>query len=166
MLSLHREVKDATNISIPELLESTVDLIETTLAKGKRQFSVTHGYKRTVEANASGVRQVLTNLLKNAVEATEPGGLIEVASISVMENSVEGVRIEVRDNGVGIPKELYNRLFTPFSSSKGAGGNGLGLWVSRSIVERHGGTLRIEDNPSSRGVTASVFLPTMLDRKN
>jgi signal transduction histidine kinase len=71
------------------------------------------------------------------------------------------VRIDIADNGRGIPDEIIPKLFHPFFTTKKAGGNGLGLWVSRGLVEKHGGT--IDTNSLKAGASGAVFtvvLPT------
>jgi signal transduction histidine kinase len=80
----------------------------------------------------------------------------------------DGVVIRVVDDGAGIPEELRTRLFNPFVSSKESG-TGLGLWVSRSIVEKHGGSIRLEGSTSKSrsGTTVAIFLPLRaISRKN
>jgi signal transduction histidine kinase len=69
--------------------------------------------------------------------------------------------ILVADNGHGIPQEMRKRLFQPFVTSKGAAGNGLGLWVSQGIIKKHGGTIRVKtcDLVGSSGTVFSVRLP-------
>jgi signal transduction histidine kinase len=71
----------------------------------------------------------------------------------------KGVRIVIADNGSGIPREVRHKLFEPFFTTKGEKGTGLGLWVSRSLVEKHGGRLRVRSIPGI-GTTFSIFLPS------
>jgi signal transduction histidine kinase len=65
--------------------------------------------------------------------------------------------IHVTDNGVGIPEHMQSKLFS--HSTKDESGTGLGLWVSRSIVEKHGGTIHVSSSITGPGTTVSVFLP-------
>ena len=73
-----------------------------------------------------------------------------------------GVRVSVADNGPGIPKDDRAKLYEPFFTTKGERGNGLGLWISRGIIEAHQGSLRFRTSTESHrsGTLFSVFLPT------
>ena len=99
-------------------------------------------------------------MIKNAVEATDEGGSIRFFSVSTQEDGRNGVLIHVADNGVGIPDQMKSKLFTPFATTKEESGSGLGLWVSRAIVEKHDGAIRVSSAESGYlGTTVSIFLP-------
>lgn len=114
-----------------------------------------------MEAFPSELRQVFTNVTKNAVEATADGGHIKIYSEAAQQSGQNGVIFRVVDDGVGIPEQLRARLFNPFVTTKEESGTGLGLWVSRSMVEKHGGSIRLEGSTSksSSGTTVAIFLP-------
>lgn len=118
-----------------------------------------------METYPSELRQVLTNVIKNAVEATADDGEITIYSEATKESGREGALLRVVDDGPGVPEDLQSRLFTPFVTTKEESGTGLGLWVSRSILERHGGRIWIESNttPNQRGTTVSIFLPSRIN---
>jgi PAS domain S-box-containing protein len=161
MLSLHRESRAASKVKLSELLEGVVVLVKETIAKDRRKIELLSGFKGEVEAFPSELRQVFTNVIKNAVEATVDGGNIKIYSEAVQQSGQNGVVVRVVDDGVGIPEQLQARLFSPFVSTKEHNGTGLGLWVSRSIMEKHGGSIRLSSNgePNTRGTTASIFVP-------
>lgn len=161
MLALHRDGQAASPVKLSELLDGVVALIEETVAKGKREFRVEHGFNGEIEAFPAGLRQVFTNIIKNAVEATADGGTIRIFSVATEEAGRHGVLVHVSDNGYGIAEPMQARLFSPFASTKPESGTGLGLWVSRSILEKHGGTIRISSTTDAKepGTTVSIFLP-------
>lgn len=105
------------------------------------------------------LREVLTNLVFNAVEATAKSGSIELRAAA----DGDVVRISVRDEGSGITPEVRKKLFEPFFSTKGARGHGLGLSTSWSIVDRLGGRIEVESEPG-RGSTFTVVLPRVAPR--
>jgi signal transduction histidine kinase len=109
-----------------------------------------------VVAIGDQIRQVMLNLLNNAMQAMPAGGgRIRVST----ELTGESILIRVEDSGCGIPPEHLERIFEPFFTTKPPSkGTGLGLSISRAIVERHGGTLRVESTPG-RGTTFTVALP-------
>lgn len=107
------------------------------------------------EFDANRLRQVLINLIRNAVDAADPvAGIVTVRVHRDGENAV----VEVQDNGRGIPAEVAARIFEPFFTTKGEHGLGLGLDISRSIVQAHGGTLEHEPAPGG-GTIFRVTLP-------
>ncbi len=161
MLSLHRESRAPSAVDLCELLRGVIALIEETIAKGRRNIELVPGFAGEVEAFPSELRQVFTNVIKNAVEATAESGEIKIYTEAARESGLDGVLVRVVDKGIGISEELQARLFSPFVSTKEEGGTGLGLWVSRSILEKHGGSIRLSSSaePGKRGTTVSIFLP-------
>jgi two-component system NtrC family sensor kinase len=108
---------------------------------------------------------LLANLLVNAVDAMTEGGSLHVRVVKGRErsngSSKEGVRITVADNGSGIPRDRLRQIFEPFFTTKKDTGTGLGLWVSRGIVQKHGGSIRVRSRSEGRatGSVFSIFLP-------
>ena len=112
-----------------------------------------------VAADPDGLRQVLVNLVENAVKYSPDGGLVELQ----LEPTDGRVRFVVRDRGLGIPASEHERIFEKFfrldpNLARGVGGTGLGLYISREIVRRMGGRIRVESEPG-RGSTFSFELP-------
>jgi two-component system, NtrC family, sensor kinase len=102
------------------------------------------------------IQQVFLNIINNAVDAVEEGGKIEVASI---KKDAKTVRVSIRDNGVGIPKEKLKHIFEPFYTTKEKGkGTGLGLSISYGIMQRLGGTMLVESEVH-KGTTFIVEIP-------
>jgi signal transduction histidine kinase len=111
------------------------------------------------------VRQVLNNLVRNALDAMSPSGrlIIGVSPACDWRNHIPGVRITVADTGEGIRSEMAGRLFELFQTTKELTGTGVGLWVSKGIVEKHGGTIRVRSRRGTEGKAGgtvfSVWLP-------
>jgi two-component system NtrC family sensor kinase len=115
----------------------------------------------TVPADALGLRQVLLNLLTNAIDATPPNGTIEVAARVLPADQRQRMQFElaVSDSGHGMSPEELRRAFEPFYTTKTADrGTGLGLVIVEHIVRAHGGQLSAESTPE-RGTTVRVRLP-------
>jgi PAS domain S-box-containing protein len=120
--------------------------------------------EQKVFGNPGELRQVLSNLLANSLDACEEGDVICVrvrASRSLRDPFVPGVRIALADSGCGIQPENLNRIFEPFFTTKKDTGTGLGLWVSRELIEKHGGRLTVRSSVSENrsGTVFAVFLP-------
>ncbi|MDQ3412468.1 MAG: PAS domain S-box protein [Chloroflexota bacterium] len=113
-----------------------------------------------VNADPDRIEQVLTNLLENATKYSPAGGEIRT-TVAVMDS---GVRISVRDSGIGLPAEDVERIFEPFNRAANAirdnlPGLGLGLYICDSIVRRHGGHIVAESAGEGQGTTFHVWLP-------
>ena len=105
-----------------------------------------------VEADKGRIAQVIDNLLNNALKFTNEG------TISVSVESKDGQAIvSVKDNGQGIDPEILPKLFTKFASKSETGGTGLGLFISKSIIEAHGGKIWAENNSDGKGGAAFSF---------
>jgi PAS domain S-box-containing protein len=130
-----------------------------------RQIHVTRRYRGICQISGySGeLRQLLANLLVNAVDAMADGGSLQVrvATGRDWSSGRDGVRITVADNGSGIPRDNLRQIFEPFYTTKKDTGTGLGLWVSRGIVQKHGGSIRVRSRTDGRatGTVFSIFLP-------
>jgi len=135
-------------------------------ARGKR-LEVVHAPRATrswIHADPARLQQALWNLVKNAVKFTPEGGRVTICSADTEDG---GVEIEVRDTGVGIAAERLPRIFEAFEQggrnvTRMFGGLGLGLAISKGIVELHGGTLTAESGGPGRGAAFRLTLPASL----
>ena len=120
------------------------------------QEGLTHA---TVFADPEQIEQVLLNLLSNAVDAMPRGGTIRINLGQDAPAEGSRVKLEVADEGVGIPPEVQGRIFDPFFSTKEIGkGTGLGLAISYGIVKDHGGDILVRSQPG-QGTTFTIYLP-------
>ncbi|WP_213803274.1 ATP-binding protein [Granulicella sp. dw_53] len=173
MLGLYRESKTPVHVDLREMLHEILLLMERRLTDTGVTLHTDMPPGIVVDGFPAELRQVFTNLITNAAEATGRGGAVwvsvapEPAGLGYGGLRTEaGALVQIRDNGPGIPKEIQAQMFQPFFTTKGENGTGLGLWVSRGIVNKHGGSIRIESDTSesTHGSTVSVFLaskPTM-----
>ncbi len=129
-----------------------------------------HDTPRFLDADREQLEQVLVNLTMNAIQATEPGGHVTLRARLVDQpgrmpgSVVRSVRIDVADDGSGIPVDVQRRIFDPFFTTKDVGeGTGLGLAVAHGLVSEHGGFVTFETAPN-KGTTFFVFLPQQASR--
>ena len=108
-----------------------------------------------VEADKGRITQVLSNILNNALKFTDKGQIIINANES---NNKRDIIVNVADTGSGINKDIFSKLFSKFAT-KSSQGTGLGLYISKSIIEAHGGRIRAENNKEGRGATFIFTLP-------
>ncbi|WP_446741978.1 two-component system sensor histidine kinase NtrB [Silvibacterium acidisoli] len=117
----------------------------------------------SIVCHAGEIKQVFVNLIGNALDAMHGSGFLRIQA-RLVDTSVESgqiVRIIVTDNGVGIDKDTFERLFDPFNTTKGPTRTGLGLWMCEQIVHRHSGkiTVKSHQDGASRGTTVVFDLP-------
>ena len=149
------------DIDLGDLAAEVCDLTSKTVAASDIDVRVTTqpGADLTVQSDPFQLRQVLLNLVTNAVQAIGRDGRVEI----VVGGDAESVHIAVVDDGPGIPEENIERIFEPFFTTKDEGhGTGLGLAVSRGIVEKLSGQIEVDSRPGS-GCTFRVVLPRKRD---
>src|SRR6185437_12199360 len=110
------------------------------------------------------LRQVFANLVGNAFDATRRQGgriLLRARPATHPRTCQPGVRATIADNGQGMGSKIKSHLFEAFASTKGSNGNGLGLWVSKGIIEKHHGSIRLRSStmPGPSGTVFSIFIP-------
>lgn len=156
-LTFYRDKAALGDIDCRALLEDTVALFRAKLREKQINVAIHVEGSVRLQALAGEVRQILTNLVSNAIDAMKQRGTLSLRAEPVTENEGDWVLIRVEDTGHGISEEIRKQLFQPFFSTKGTLGTGLGLWVTRNIVERHRGKI---DIASAQGRTVvSVLLP-------
>jgi len=138
----------------PWLLE-TLELVETEAAKRHISVQTEIGNNTVLEGDRDLLQQALVNLLLNALHASPEGGTVRVAA----GLSGQFLQLSVADQGAGIAPEVAGNVFDPFFTTRPEGqGSGLGLSISLGIVQHHGGTLELKNNPEG-GATATMLLP-------
>lgn len=151
---------------LPErLIESVVALYQGQLHHSGIRITRQHRRSQPFRCAEGDLRQILNNLLGNAIDAMrQTGGAITIRTSPATHprSGVPGLRISVSDSGHGMNRLTAAQIFEPFYTTKGADGSGLGLWISNSIAKRHGGRLTVRSrtgDAAHRGTTFSLFLP-------
>jgi signal transduction histidine kinase len=165
MLAFHRESASTVPVNISEILDDVVDLYAPKLASSEIAVEKNYESEEPVEGFPSEIRQVLANLVANAIEACSRQGKIRLHVFASCERTGplrRGVRVCIADTGSGVRVENRKKIFEPFFTTKGEAGTGLGLWVSRGIVQKHEGSIRFRSSvlPGRSGTVFSVFLPS------
>jgi PAS domain S-box-containing protein len=162
-LGFYRESNAPVLMSVNAVLESAADLLKNKI-KAKHAV-IEKQWDRNVEvtAVAGELRQVFSNLLANSLDAIEEKGTIKlrVSTCAAFHKGIRCVRVTIADNGRGIDASSRQHIFEPFFTTKGTVGTGLGLWVSKQIVDKHGGRIQMRSSTEGvrRGTAFSVVLP-------
>jgi signal transduction histidine kinase len=161
MLGLYRATEQVGNFDVNSVVDDTLLLFARQLDRAG--IHVVKDLREVPPAlgSADQIRQVLSNLVVNAKDSMNGGGVLYVRTHLVRKNEVkEVIRILVADSGCGISGGMLHTMFEPFVTTKGERGTGLGLWIVKGIIENHGGKLRVRSQ-LDRGTVFSIELPAV-----
>ena len=138
------------------LVDSVLQLLAGKLRNSNVEVEKRYRATQQITCLEGEMRQVFTNLISNALDATRAeGGRLIVAT---KELASRGIQITIADNGHGISPELKQRIFEPFYTTKGNLGTGLGLWVTKEVIEKHKGAIKVRSKPNC-GTVFMLFIP-------
>ena len=164
-LRFYRRSTQTAKADLHELLGTVLALLDSRMKRSAIEVVRDFGAIPEIVVHDGEIRQVLVNLVGNAIDALGNGGRLwlRTAAARDWKTGETGVRVTVADNGTGMSEATLRRIFEPFFSTKGITGTGLGLWVSKEIVDKHGGTLRMRSrerlNGRDGGTVFALFLP-------
>jgi signal transduction histidine kinase len=163
-LKFFRQLSKPTSVYLTDLVDSALVLYQARLISACVTVEKDFRACPPITAMAGELRQVVVNLVGNALDAMRSGGTLSIRIDRGREysnGSRPGIRLTIADSGAGVSPEIKSRLFEPFVSTKGETGTGLGLWVSSEIIRKHGGTIKFKSSssPSATGTVFSIFLP-------
>ncbi|AEU37203.1 CHASE3 domain-containing protein [Granulicella mallensis] len=160
-LGFYRESKVPERIDLPSLIEYVLKLCANKLRA--KNITVLREYEECphVPGISGELKQAISNLISNAADAVNEDGTIWIRLACVEDTGGSFVRVEIEDDGPGILPEHIDRIFEPFYTTKKDVGTGLGLWVTKEIVDRHGGMIHIhpQSKDGARGAAFKVSLP-------
>jgi PAS domain S-box-containing protein len=163
-LGFFRDNSAPAAIDVGETLDSVIAIYNQKLASKNVKIQREYEHATSVFALADEIRQVFSNMIANAIDAVPDGGQLTLKvrrARGFGEGNKPGVRILFADKGCGITREQQKKLFEPFFTTKKDVGTGLGLWVSKNIIEKHGGSISIRSSvvPAESWTVFSIFLP-------
>ncbi len=166
-LRFHRQAVRATNVTAADLVDAVLNLYQGRLANSNIKVEAAYSTTMRILCFENDIRQVLNNLIANAIDAMRQGGRLVVRAHDATDHAEgsskrrQGIRITIADTGHGMSPEVRERLFEPFYTTKDLNGTGLGLWISAGIVSRHQGRLsfRSTQHAVHHGTIFSLFLP-------
>jgi signal transduction histidine kinase len=144
---------------LEELLEESLQVLSDPVQQKAIQV---HHHRPTrlnaLHADRDQLKQVVLNILQNAIEAMSPNGTLHLSIVEELYEHQQGLRLKVEDSGKGIDPNVLSKIFEPFFTTGKHRGTGLGLAICRNIIEAHGGEIHAESQ-QRMGTTISVWLP-------
>jgi len=162
-LAFYRDTTGPREVDICDLLDNVIDLQKRKITANEIRLIRDFDRQVVVWGYGAELRQVFLNLILNAIDAMENGGIIKVR-VRLCGPQKDTASISVADNGSGIPPHAVGRIFEPFFTTKANKGNGLGLWISKGIVDKHSGQIRVRSRigEHGHGTVFNVTLPRRL----
>jgi PAS domain S-box-containing protein len=156
-LAPHRSPGQRVQIRASEVVEASLQSFRRRLEEAKVQVERSYRSEALIDVFPSELRQVITNLISNAIDAMPQGGTLKVE----VSDEHEQVKLVFSDTGTGIQPEMMEGLFEPFVTTKGEKGLGIGLWISRTLVEKVGGTIQVRSSTAKadHGTQFIIRLP-------
>jgi PAS domain S-box-containing protein len=165
-LGFYRESAQAIPVSLSAVLDDVLEFQSRQMQMNNIAVDRRYRSEGVVQGFPGELKQVFLNLISNGIEAMPDGGRLRIhlGESSAVHQKPAGVRVSISDTGGGIKPDDAKRLFEPFFSTKSTKGTGLGLWISRGIIQKHEGTIRFRSvNFRGDNITCfSVFIPNSL----
>ena len=163
-LRFHKQTSAPREVTCTELFTTVLSIYQGRLANSNIDVLKRKRANHPIKCFDGEIRQVLNNLFGNAIDAMHPGGgklYVRSREACNWRTGERGVALTIGDTGPGIPPQTLARIFEAFYTTKGISGTGLGLWISKEIVDRHRGTLLVRSSQSEkhRGSVFIVHLP-------
>lgn len=157
----HSEILTLQDENLDDLVNECTFSLSDKLESKQLILSTKLNCNRTIKADRLKLKRAISNILWNSIKFTRPGGII---SLSTMEVAYNRVSLTVRDTGIGIPETIRENIFDKFTKAKRPGTKGepttgLGLYLTKTIIESHGGTIDMESDGET-GSSFTVLLPT------
>jgi signal transduction histidine kinase len=167
-LGFYRESVEPTTFPFALLLDSVLDLLQAKIRATGADVRTQCNAKLHITAMHGELRQVLSNFLLNSLDAigVKSTIVLRASNSTDPKNGARRARISVVDNGRGITADTLRKIFEPFFSTKGEFGNGVGLWVSKEIIEKHQGSIVVRSctrEKPHRGTTFSIVVPLSIN---
>jgi PAS domain S-box-containing protein len=162
-LSFYRESNQPIAVSLIEVIDNVLELHHRAMQTGGTMLEKRYLYDGVVYGFPGELRQVFLNLISNAIQAMPSGGTLRIRISKASAGAIRrGLSVSIIDTGTGVSEVDARKLFQPFFSTKSTKGTGLGLWISRGIVQKYEGSITFRTFRGRNGnVTCfRVFLPT------
>ena len=160
-LGYYRDSGLPSEVFLHDLMETVLTVYKSRLLSLGIVVEVEFNDLRKIRVRSGEIVQVFSNVVTNAIDAMPRGGRLSISIAPTGQLDREGLQTVVSDSGHGIQREHLGRVFEPFFTTKGNLGSGIGLWVARQLIERHGGQISISSStgPRDSGTVVTIFVP-------
>lgn len=160
-LGFYKELGAPSIVDLSRSVSDTVDLYQKRLTRQRISVMLELGPECTIRGIAGEIRQVISNLLLNAIEAISEDGAVSICT----RRQNDSILLTMKDTGPGIHASMRARVFEPFFTTKQGTGTGLGLWITQTIIEKHHGEIRLVEDPDDGGCEFQITLPTATEQE-
>lgn len=160
-LGYYKDTVAPVEVHLHDLIENVVTVYRTRLMSAGINLDTRFNDLKKIKVSKGEMLQVFSNVIANAVDAMREGGILKICTRNMHGALRDGVEVTIQDNGSGIDPENLGKVFEPFFTTKGNVGTGIGLWVTRELLERRGGQISITSSttPGASGTTVTIYIP-------
>ena len=160
-LGFYRDTGSPTELYLHELMENVLSVYSSKLLNTGITIDKQFHNDRKVLVSKGEILQIFSNVITNAADAMRQGGMLKISIRQIVSPTQDGIQTIIRDNGNGIRDEHLAQIFEPFFTTKGDLGTGIGLWVTKQLVEARGGEILVTSSTENgnSGTTVTIFIP-------
>jgi signal transduction histidine kinase len=160
-LGYYRDTGSPSEVHLRDLMGNVLSVYKSKILTHSIVVDAKYNDLRKISVHPGEIVQVFSNVISNAIDAMPHGGKLSISMTQAKKAERDGLQIVVNDTGHGIRREDLDKVFEPFFTTKGSLGTGIGLWVARQLVERHGGQISITSSTGADDSVTSVtiYLP-------
>jgi PAS domain S-box-containing protein len=160
-LGFYRDTGSPTEVYLHELMENVLSVYSSKLLNTGITIDKQFHNDRKVLVSKGEILQIFSNVITNAADAMRQGGMLKISIRQIVSPTQDGIQTIIRDNGNGIRDEHLAQIFEPFFTTKGDLGTGIGLWVTKQLVEARGGEILVTSSTENgnSGTTVTIFIP-------
>lgn len=160
-LGYYRDTGAPSEVYLHDLVQNVLTVYQAKLLSSGITVDNRFNDLQKILVSKGEILQVFSNIIANAIEAMPQGGVLKIAIRKLMNSGGDGIQTIIRDNGVGIETKHLERVFEPFFTTKVDIGTGIGLWVSKQLIEKRGGQISIASStePGNSGTSITIFIP-------
>ena len=160
-LGYYRDTSSPTEVHLHDLIENVLAIYRSRLLAWEVSVDTQFNDLQKILVSRGEFIQVFSNLITNAIDAMASGGSLHLSARTLMSATGDGIQVVIRDTGSGIRQEYLEKIFEPFFTTKGDLGTGIGLWVTKQLIEKRGGRIWVASNtdPGKSGTAVTLFVP-------
>ncbi len=160
-LGYYRDAGLPSEVFLHELIENVLTIYRSKLLAYEISVNTHFNDLQKILVSRGEFIQIFSNLIANAVDAMPNGGSLHLSIRTLISSVGDGIQVVIHDSGTGIKPEHLGRIFEPFFTTKGDLGTGIGLWVTKQLIEKRGGQISVASNtePTKSGTAVSLFVP-------